>query len=201
MCSGGRYSLPPARSIQSTEYAMKADSTPSRYCNFRTSVRAAGLIAVCLAVSIAATAKQPSVDAPAMAAKVSLSGFDLTTSAGIAAARERLQDSARQFCSRVSGNLDAAHRADFLSCIDGMLKDELAQVSSSARAAIVAHGSAWPAASAGGAVSEPGDRIPDTTVITVSIADVDLKSAQGVIIAEKRIHKTARRLCSQINDG
>jgi UrcA family protein len=46
--------------------------------------------------------------------------------------------------------------------------------------------------------SEPGESAPDISVVAVSIADVDLKSAQDVDIAEKRIRKTARRICTQL---
>jgi UrcA family protein len=177
---------------------MNDETIPSRRSNLKTVIRAAGFITAYLAMPIAAMAHQPSLKAPASAAKVSLTGLDFATSEGIVAARHRLQDAARQFCSQVSGNLDASHLADFLSCIDRTLIDELKQVSSGARAAILTHGSAWPTATEEGTAGELRESVPETSVITVSIADVDLKSAQGVDIAERRIQKTARRICSQL---
>jgi UrcA family protein len=177
---------------------MNDETIPSRRSAFKTAIRAAGFITACLAMPIAAMALQPSLDAPTSAAKVSLTGLDLATSEGIAAARERLQETARQFCSQVGGNLDASRLADFLSCLDRTLIDELKQVSSGAQAAIVAHGSAWPTATEEGTAGEPREGVPDTRVMAISIADVDFKSAQGVDIAEKRIQKTARRICSQL---
>jgi UrcA family protein len=176
---------------------MNAETTCSRLSEFRSAVRAAGLIALCLAVPMAALA-QPSVAEQTSAVKASLADIDLATPEGLAAARERLHEKAREFCFQQVGNLEPAHRADFLSCIDNTLVNELNQVSSGARAAIAAHGSAWPIASENGTTSQLRESVPDTSVITVSIADLDLTTAQGVLIAEKRIHRSARRICSQL---
>ncbi len=167
----------------------------------RTRVRAAALIAVCLAVPIAALSQQATVVAPTSAAKVSLTDLDLTTSEGIAAARDRLQSTARQLCSQQLDNLEPSHRVDFLSCVDNSLIHELQQVSSKARAAILAHNSAWPTAADDGTLSQPRESAPDTSVVAVSIADLDLLSARGVLIARERVHNTARRLCSQLNSS
>ncbi|MGO9950415.1 MAG: UrcA family protein [Steroidobacteraceae bacterium] len=167
----------------------------------RTRVRAAALIAVCLAVPIAALSQQATVVVPTSAAKVSLTDLDLTTSEGIAAARDRLQSTARQLCSQQLDNLDPAHRVDFLSCVDNSLIHELQQVSSKARAAILAHNSAWPTAADDGTLSQPREIAPDTSVVAISIADLDLLSAHGVLIARERVHNTARRLCSQLNSS
>jgi UrcA family protein len=198
LSTGGRRILLPSRSIQSTVYHMNAETMPSRLCDFKTVVRAASLIAVCMSVSIAALAQQQSVAAPTIAAKESLAGIDFATPEGIAAARDRLHEKAREFCSQISGNLDPSHRADFLGCIDNVLTNELKQLSSSARAAIAAHGSAWPVASEDGTTSQLRESVPDTSVMAVSIADLDLMSSQGVLIAQKRIRRSARRICSQL---
>lgn len=178
---------------------MIAQLIPSRPSG--TAMRVAGLIAVCLAVPMAAMAQPPSLDTPASTAIVSLTDLDLATAEGIATARQRLQQTARRYCSQINGNLDASHRADFLSCLDRELTEELKRVSNSARTAIVAHGSAWPTATDERTRSEAAASVPDTSVIAVSIADVNLKSAQGVDIAEKRIQKTARRICGQLNSS
>ena len=63
---------------------MIAQTIPSRHTG--AAVRAAGLIAVCLTVPIAAAwSAQPPVRVPANAAKVSLADLDLTASEGIVA--------------------------------------------------------------------------------------------------------------------
>ncbi|MGO9932251.1 MAG: UrcA family protein [Steroidobacteraceae bacterium] len=161
-------------------------------------IRAAGLVAVCLAAPIAALAQQPSAATPTGTAKVLLAGLDLTTAEGIAAARNRLHETARQICSQRVGNLEPADRAGFLSCIDNTLINELKQVNSSARAAIVAHGSAWPTAPDDEPISQLRESAPPTSVIVVSIADLDVLSPQDVLIARKRVHDIARRICSQL---
>jgi UrcA family protein len=165
----------------------------------RTTVLAAALSAAWLAMPMAALSQQATVAVPASAAKVSLADLDLTTSDGIAAARDRLQGTARQLCSQRLDNLELSHRVEFLSCVDNSLIHELKQVSSKARAAILAHNSAWPTAADDGTLSLLRKNAPDTSVVAVSIADLDLSSAQGVLIARERVHNTARRLCSQLN--
>jgi UrcA family protein len=177
---------------------MIAQTIPSRLFKFKTAVRAAALIAVCLALPIAALAQQPSGAAPTSAGKVSLAGLDITTPVGAAAARNRLHETARQICSQPVGNLEPSDRADFLSCIDNTLISELKQVNSSARAAIVAGGSAWPTAAEDGTVSQLRESAPPTSVMVVSIADLDVLSPQGVLMAHERIHNTARRICTQL---
>lgn len=167
----------------------------------RSTVRAAALIAVCLAVPMAALSQQATVAVPTSAATVSLDDLDLTTSDGIAAARDRLQGTARQLCSQQLDNLEPSHRVDFLSCVDNSLLHELKQVSSSARSAILAHSSAWPTAADDGTLGQSRENAPDTSVVAVSIADLDLLSPQGVLIARERIRNTARRLCSQVNSS
>jgi UrcA family protein len=178
---------------------MISQMIPSRLT--RSTLRAAALIAACLAVPIAALSQQATVAVPPSAAKVSLADLDLTTSDGIAAARDRLQGTARLSCSQQLDNLEPSHRVDFLSCVDNSLIHELKQVNSKARAAILAHNSAWPTAADDGTLSQPRESAPDTSVVAVSIADLDLLSPQGVLIARERIHNTARRLCSQLNSS
>jgi len=176
---------------------MTSQMIPSRLSG--SALGAACLIAVCLAVPIAALSQQATVAVPATAAMASLADLDLSTSEGIAAARDRLQGTARQLCSQQLDILEPSHRVDFLSCVDNSLIHELKQVSSSVRAAILAHHSAWPTTADDGTLSQPRETAPDTSVVAVSVADLDLLSPQGVLIARERIHNTARRLCSQLN--
>jgi len=87
---------------------------------------------------------------------------------------------------------------EFASCMDYTLMNELKQLSGSARAAIEAKGS-WSTS----AENRSGrtETAPETSVVAVSIADLDLSSSEGVRIAQERIHKAARRICSQLADS
>ena len=166
-----------------------------------TTVVTAGLIAVCLAVPVAAWPEQPTATISPSAANVSLADLDLTTSAGVAAARDRLQGAARQLCAHQIDALEPSRRVDFLSCVDRSLIQNLKQLSSGARAAVLAHDSAWPATAADGMLGEPRENAPETSLLAISIADLDLSSSQGALIARERIHNTARRLCSQLSSS
>jgi UrcA family protein len=180
---------------------MIAQTNPSRLLGFKILVRAAGLIAVCLAMPIAALAQQPSGANPSSTAKVSLAGLDLTTSQGIAAARNRLHETARQKCSRAVDDRQPSQQAQFLSCIDISLISELKQINSSTRADILAHGSAWPIATEAGTSGQPRDNANGTSVMVVSIADLDVLSPQDALIARERIHNAARRVCGQLSSS
>jgi UrcA family protein len=177
---------------------MIAQTIPSRFLGFRTAVRAAGLIVVCLGVPIAALAQQPTFESTKSAVKVSLAGLDLTTRQGVVAARNRLHETARQSCSQADDNRELSDRANFLSCIDNTLISELKQINSSTRAAIAARGSAWPTETEVETVSRQSETAHSTSVMVVSIADLDVLSPQDVLIAQKRIHNTARRICGQL---
>jgi UrcA family protein len=177
---------------------MIAQTIVSRLLTFKILVRAAGLIAVCLAMPIAALAQQPSgANAPGTA-KVSLAGLDLTTSQGIAAARNRLHATARQRCSQAVDDRQPSEQAQFVSCVDLTLISELKQINSRTRADILAHGSAWPIATEAGTNSQPGDNANGTSVMVVSIADLDVLSPEDALIARERIHNAARRVCGQL---
>lgn len=165
------------------------------------SSRAIGLITACLAIPIAALAQQPSVELSTSTAKVWLAGLDLTTAQGIAAARNRLHETARENCSQAVDNRYSSDRANFLSCVDNTLISELKQINSGTRDAIVAHGSTWPTATEIRAVRQLHESAQDTSVMAVSIADLDLSSAQDVLIAQRRIHTTARRICGQLTSS
>jgi UrcA family protein len=178
---------------------MIARTAFSRLSRSKTVARAAALLLVYLAVPLAAMAQQPSsAVSQTSAAKASLAGLDLTTRQGLAAARNRLHESARASCSQAIDNREPSDRANFLSCIDGALKDELKQINSSARAAIVARGSAWPTATKVETIGQQREIAQGTSVMVVSISDLDVLSPQDVRIAQERVHNTARRICGQL---
>jgi len=176
---------------------MNIQTIASRLAAFKTTIGMAGLISLCAAVPVSALAQQPDA-APASSVKVSLVDLDLSTPQGVAVARDRLIDTARRHCAQGGGNLDPSQGAEFASCMDFTLMNELKQLSGGARAAIEAKGS-WSTSAqdrTGGT-----ETAPETSVAAVSIADLDLASSEGVRVAQQRIHKTARRICSQLADS
>jgi UrcA family protein len=178
---------------------MNTQMIASRLLGFKTAIRVAGLISVCLAVPVSALAQQPSVAAQTSSVKVSLVDLDLSTAKGVDMARGRLIDTARRHCAQESGNPEPSHGADFASCMDNTLMNELKQLSSNARVAIEAKGSAWSTFAEDR--SGKTETTPETSVVAVSIADLDLSSSEGVRIAQERIHKAVRRICSQLTSS
>jgi UrcA family protein len=163
-------------------------------------LRAAASMAVCLAMPIAAFAQQSPITASSPSVKVSLVGLDLTTPRGLAEARNRLYETAHQGCTRAAGNQEPSDPANFVSCMDNTLMSEMKQINSGNRIAIAARGSAWPTASDEGTISLTRE-IRDTRVMIVSIADLDILSPQDALIAQERIHNTARRICGQLTSS
>jgi UrcA family protein len=176
---------------------MIAQTIPTRFLEFDTAVRAAALIAVCLAMPLTAWGQRPSAATPPSPTKVLMAGLDLTTQQGLAAARNRLHEAARQSCSQIIGNREPPDPANFLSCVDDRLRSELQQINRETRAAIVAQGSAWPTTEAE-IPRQPHETSYGTSVIVISIADLNISSAQDALIAQERIRATARRICGQL---
>jgi UrcA family protein len=167
----------------------------ARLLAFKTAIRVAGLTMVCAAVPVSAFAQQSSLPAPTTS-KVLLVNLDLSTPTGVATARERLVDGARQRCAQQSASLDPSPGADFASCMDDTLMNELKQLGTSARVAIEAKGVIWPISAQDR--SHRTETAPETSVLAVSIADLDLSTSEGVRIAQERIHNSARRICTQL---
>jgi len=180
---------------------MNTQMIPSRLSGCKAAIRTACLIALCVAAPVAAFVQPSSAAASTSSTKVLLAGLDLATPEGIAVARDRLHQNARQFCSQQVGSLDALQSADFTSCMDNTLMNELKQLSSNARSVIVAKSSAWPTLGEDRAGSWPRESVLETSVVAVSIADLDLLSSEGVHIAQERIHKAVRRICTQLADS
>lgn len=67
--------------------------------------------------------------------------------------------------------------------------------------AILVRDSAWPAPATDGALGQIREYAPETGVVAVSVADLDLSSPQGALLARERIRNTARRLCSQLTSS
>jgi UrcA family protein len=50
--------------------------------------------------------------------RVSLAGIDLSTQAGVDAARERLHKAARRLCLSMEDDMDLSHTSNFRKCVD-----------------------------------------------------------------------------------
>jgi UrcA family protein len=157
------------------------------------SARTAVMMAFCVFGPLTAMAQQPAPAAPETRSnKVSLAGLDLSTPAGMSAARERLQGTAVRLCSQVADELDLSHHANFVKCVDAAVTSALKQYTGARLAA----GASQPSA------SKPEEAADDPVVRakTISFADLDLSTPEGARAAHERLEKTANKLCSQVAD-
>ncbi|MEP6886545.1 MAG: UrcA family protein [Gammaproteobacteria bacterium] len=71
-------------------------------------------------IALAAINATPPSESPNMtrSATVALADLDLTTPAGINAARDRVHKTARHLCSSLSDSSDLSHAANFVICVD-----------------------------------------------------------------------------------
>lgn len=155
-------------------------------------VRTAVLMALSVLGSATAMSQQAS-GVESASAKISIAGLDLSTPEGMAAARERVHQAARQLCSEVAHSTDLAHQPNFIKCVDATMASALQQLPGPKRLAA----DATPAV-----VTKPVVSIgfPQASSRTLSFADLDLSTPEGVRTAHERLHQTARNLCSQIAD-
>jgi UrcA family protein len=95
------------------------------------------LMALCAVGLVAAIAEQQTASADdARTAKVSMAGLDLSTAAGVRAARVRLQEAAQRLCTQVEDPLDLSHHENYLACMDESMTAALQQLRLPALAAI-----------------------------------------------------------------
>jgi UrcA family protein len=88
------------------------------------------------AVAAAAVAGK-AVTSDARAERVSVSDLDLSTSAGVNAARERVHQVVRRLCAQVADEFDLSHKANFDKCVDAnMAKVQIAIQELAARKSI-----------------------------------------------------------------
>jgi UrcA family protein len=92
---------------------------------FKTGVRTATLIALCVAAPFAAYA---SGAAETSSVKISLGDLDLATPEGTRRAHQRLHAAARLACSRVEDSLDLGRQQHFVECVDAAMALALPQV-------------------------------------------------------------------------
>jgi UrcA family protein len=97
--------------------------------NLKTSVRAAAVLTLSVIAATAAVAAQPSYSANNTRSKtVSLADLDLSTPAGMNAARERVKKTARRLCVLLADPADLSHQSNYVKCVDDAVTGAMLQV-------------------------------------------------------------------------
>ena len=95
----------------------------------KTSVGAALLsLSVMASAAIAGHSENPS---RSRSAAVSLAGLDLATPAGMAAAQERVHQTARRLCFQLSDAADLSRQSNYVQCVDEAVASAMLQISRS----------------------------------------------------------------------
>jgi UrcA family protein len=148
---------------------------------------------------VAAIAQSPAATGvETRTSNLSLADLDLSTPAGVDAARDRLQQTARRRCSQVADRQDLSHQPNFIACMDETLAAALRQINGPVRAAIEEPGE-WHTQQADVTRSRLPPTAPETRVMVVSLAKLNLSTPDGVRIAHDRIKRMARRVCRQLS--
>jgi len=148
---------------------------------------------------VAAIAQSPAAaGVETRTSNLSLADLDLSTPAGVDAARDRLQQTARRRCSQVADRQDLSHQPNFIACMDETLAAALRQINGPVRAAIEEPGE-WHTQQADVTRSRLPPTAPETRVMVVSLASLNLSTPDGVRIAHDRIKRMARRVCRQLS--
>jgi UrcA family protein len=117
---------------------MNTETNLTRRSSLESAIFKAALIALCAIAPIKVMADtQPAQVSDTLAAKVSLTNVDLSTSEGQRIAFERLQDTARHLCSRLEDmHLQSlAHQPTYIKCVDETTARALRQVNAAKLAA------------------------------------------------------------------
>jgi len=172
-----------------------------RRSSLEITVRKAALIAFCAIAPVAAMADPNAAATPlTRTVSVSIADLDLSTAEGVRTARDRLHETARRLCSQVADSQDVSHQANFVSCVDETLASAVQKLTSPVHAAVEPPRKIVPAADATAMKSQHA--LPATeSRATVSLADLDLSTAEGKAMARERLHEAARRVCSQVADS
>jgi UrcA family protein len=96
--------------------------------------RKASFGAVLLSLSViasAAIAGQSESPSQSRSAAVSLAGLDLATPAGMAAAQERVHQTARRLCFQLSDAADLSRQPNYVRCVDEAVASAMLQISGS----------------------------------------------------------------------
>jgi UrcA family protein len=123
--------------------------------------------------------------------------FDSSTPEGARAAHERLRETAGQLCADAAHSLDLPPEHNVGACTDETVAAALRKL----------NGSTAPSESAAGRAHDstlPAHRArkfdSNMLAMTVSLADLDLSTPKGTRLANERLRKVARRLCSRLSD-
>jgi UrcA family protein len=117
---------------------MNTETNLTRCSSLQSAVLKATLIALCAIAPINVMADtQPAQASDTLAAKVSLTHVDLSTSEGQRIAYERLQETARHLCSRLEDMhpQSLAHQSSYIKCVDETTARALRQVNAARLAA------------------------------------------------------------------
>jgi UrcA family protein len=147
------------------------------------SVCAAILTALVAVAPIAAIADPPAVTAPdTRVADVSLADLNLSTSAGMRVARERLQAMAQRICAGHADIPGLSSSPNIVACVDGTLAGALRNIRTLRPA-------------------NETTRHSVTRAANVSLADLNLSTPEGFRVARERLEAMARRLCAELARG
>jgi UrcA family protein len=130
-------------------------------------------------------------------ARVSLADVDLSTPEGARAARERLHQTVRRLCAQVADSLDLSYQPNFVKCVD----ETLAAALRKAQGADAASSPPVQTKAIATIGHRPALVTPYSRTSKVSLADLDLTTPEGARAARERLHREARRLCSQVADN
>ena len=131
-------------------------------------------------VPVSTTADQRAVTSGlSRVADVPLTDLDLSTPAGMRAARERLQAMAQSVCAEPAKSRGLPRQANFATCVDSTVAAHLKQIDALGQ-----------------------DNVTVSKAVTraahVSLADLDLSTLEGARIARERLEAIARRLCGEL---
>ena len=150
-------------------------------CRLHTSVHSLVFFTALIALTpVAANADQQAATAPhTRVADVSLADLDLSTSEGMRVARERLNGMAQRICARRADKPGLATQPGFVACVDGTVAGALGNI---------------------GKLGQTNSTVRNsvTRAANVSVADLDLSTAEGSRVARERLDAMARRLCAEL---
>jgi UrcA family protein len=85
-------------------------------------------LSIMASVAMAAQSENPS---KSRSAAVSLAGLDLATPGGMAAAQERVHQTARRLCFQLSDAADLSRQSNYVQCVDEAVASAMLQISGS----------------------------------------------------------------------
>ena len=115
---------------------MNTPTNPLRRVNRQIALRAVVLMALLAIAPLAVMADERGPVLDTRVAKVSLAGLDLATPDGMAAARDRLRETALLLCAQVADTRSIAWHANFVRCVDETFAKAMQKVKGPALAAV-----------------------------------------------------------------